>query len=292
MLYWIIVGIAWVVGAILFAVIGVLATRRMVRVHVREGHNDVLVPLFLTAGVIYAVLLAFMVIAMWETYDNAKANVAEEASLLVPMYRQAEDFSPDTSVVMHQLIRDYAEGVLDQWDRFTKTALGSTSARITVDNMIYLFGTMVPATASRQIVDTQFFATFSQLMEDRNKRLLQASESLSWIMWVAAIGGGVVTVGMAFVLYMDKPAPQVVMVSVLSALIGTLLFIMMVLDKPFLGPMAIAPEPFEATLSLLKQIDGDFNAINAHQGIIDPKSIPETAPAASAGESKGESNAH
>jgi hypothetical protein len=97
---------------------------------------------------------------------------------------------------------------------------------------------------------------------------------------------------MAFVLYMDKPAPQVVMVSVLSALIGTLLFIMMVLDKPFLGPMAIAPEPFEATLSLLKQIDGDFNAINAHQGIIDPKSIPETAPAASAGESKGESNAH
>jgi len=96
------------------------------------------------------------------------------------------------------------------------------------------------------------------LLLDRNKRLLQASESLSWVMWVAAVGGGMITVGMSFVLYMDKPRPQVVMTSVLAALIGVLLFIMAVFNHPFQGPLAITPEPFESSIKLFDQIDGDF----------------------------------
>jgi hypothetical protein len=50
-------------GAVLYAVVGVLIGRKIVRHQVAEGHNDVLVPVFLTAGVIYAVLLGFTVIA-------------------------------------------------------------------------------------------------------------------------------------------------------------------------------------------------------------------------------------
>src|SRR5579872_2818993 len=53
-------------GTVLFGVVGVLVGRRIVRHHVAEGHNDVLVPLFMTAGVIYAVLLGFTVVAEWE----------------------------------------------------------------------------------------------------------------------------------------------------------------------------------------------------------------------------------
>jgi hypothetical protein len=282
------VGIAWVGGSILFAVVGVLATRHLMRPHVREGHNDVLVPLFLTAGVIYAVLLAFMVIAMWETYDNADANVNEEASLLAPMYRQAMDFSPEKGVEMRKLIRDYAEEVIAGWDQFSATGNGSAAARISTDRMVYLFGTLTPATKGREIVDSQFMATFSQLIVDRNKRLFEAAASLSWIMWAAAVGGGVITVGMSFVLYMDKPMPQVVMVSVLAALIGILLFFMMMLNKPFQGPLAIRPEAFEAMIKTLDAIEGDFQKFVAEDQ--SGGATPNAAP--SAGASNGEEHAH
>ncbi len=39
-------------GAIAYGVIGVVVGRKIIHRHVAEGHNDVLVPLFLTAGVI------------------------------------------------------------------------------------------------------------------------------------------------------------------------------------------------------------------------------------------------
>ena len=46
-------------GAVLYGVLAVHVGRRIAHKHVGEGHNDVLVPVFLTAGVIYAVLLGF-----------------------------------------------------------------------------------------------------------------------------------------------------------------------------------------------------------------------------------------
>jgi hypothetical protein len=257
-MYWVLLAVACVGGAAVYAVTGVVLGRKFTHGAVAEGHNDVLVPLFLTAGVIYAVLLGFLVIGMWEAYDAAHANTAEEASLLVPLYRQSEIMSPEKGVEMRHLLRDYAEHVASGWKNFTKTGRGSPEARKTADEIIKVFGTLTAATKAREIVDAQFLQTFSQLLLDRNKRLLYASESLSWIMWFAAVGGGVVTVGMSFVLYMDRVRPHVIMTSVLSMLIGVLLFIMAVLNKPFVGPLGISPEPFEASLQLFDQIDSDF----------------------------------
>jgi hypothetical protein len=254
-------GILSLGGSILFAVAGVLIGRKFNQERVAEGHNDVLVPLFLTAGVIYAVLLAFIVIAMWESYDNAKANTAEEASLLVPLYRDSLSMAPEKGAEMRALLREYAEGVVDGWGRFRVTAQGSPAARLTVDKMLLFYGTLMPATRVREIIATQYLDTLSQMLIDRNKRLLQASETLSWVMWVAAIGGGIVTVGMSFFLYMDRPLLQLMMTSVLSALIGMLLFIMVILERPFLGPLGIEPEPFESSLKLFDQIDADVKQI-------------------------------
>ena len=75
------------------------------------------------------------------------------------------------------------------------------------------------------------------------------------------IGGAMVTIGMTFVLYMDNPMPQYVMTSVLSLGIGLLLFLMAVLNRPFVGPLGLEPEPYEASLKLFDQIDDDFRKI-------------------------------
>jgi hypothetical protein len=247
--YYTIMGILSLGGSILFAA------------RVAEGHNDVLVPLFLTAGVIYAVLLAFIVIAMWESYDGAKANTAEEASLLVPLYRDSLSMAPEKGAEMRFLLREYAHGVIDGWERFRETAQGAPAARVTVDKMLLFYGTLMPATRVREIIAEQYLGTLSQMLLDRNKRLLQAAETLSWVMWAAAIGGGIITVGMSFFLYMDRPLLQLMVTSVLSVLIGMLLFIMVILERPFLGPLGIEPEPFEASLKLFDQIDGDVKNI-------------------------------
>jgi hypothetical protein len=252
----VLLAILFVGGAIAYAVVGVLVARKYVHGHVAEGHNDVLVPLFLTAGVIYAVLLGFMVVAVWESYDAAHANAAEEAAMLVPLYRQTVDMAPEKGEEMRKLIREYAEDVVkEEWESLRATGKASQKARKDVGDIVRFFGTLTPATKVREIVAAQFLQTFSQVVLDRNKRVLQASESLSWIMWLGAAGGGIITIGMSFILFMDRAWPHVLMTSVLAALIGMLLFMMAMLSRPFVGPLALQPEPFETSLQAFDDID-------------------------------------
>ena len=252
----ILLALVFVGGAILYGVVGVLAGRKFIHPHVAEGHNDVLVPLFLTAGVIYAVLLGFMVVAVWESYDAAHSTAAEEAATLVPLYRQTNDMAPVPGGKMRVLIRAYAEAVAtDEWPSLEATGHASEKARKITGDIMRVYGTLNPATKVREIIDAQFLSTFSELLIDRNKRLMQASESLSWIMWLGAIGGGVIVVGMSFILYMDTWWPQMLMAGVMSALIGMLLFMMAVLSRPFVGPLALEPAPFESSLKVFDDID-------------------------------------
>jgi len=246
--------IVFIGGAVLYGVGGVFVGRRLTHRHVAEGHNDVLVPVFLTAGVIYAVLLGFTVIAEWEFYDAAKTNTAEEAALLVPLYRQTRVMEEGKGGEMRHLIRTYAEHVVTGWEGFAHGAR-NTNAGAATNEIIRVFSTMVPASKARELVAAQFLQNFSQMVFKRNKRYAHAAETLSPLMWMGIIIGGLVTIGFTFIVYMERAWPHVAAVGVLSALIGLLLFVAALFSRPFHGSLGIDPAPFEQVLVVFDQVD-------------------------------------
>jgi multisubunit Na+/H+ antiporter MnhC subunit len=247
-------GFMFVGGGVLFAVLGVLGGRRLVHHQVAEGHNDVLVPVFLTAGVIYAVLLGFMVVAVWEAYDAAHANVAEEAALLVPLYRQSEALPAEQADALRKALHEYAEQVVSGWDRFVH-GRRNVEAGAAMQNLFTTFGALKPVTKAQELTAAQFMTSLNLMLLDRNKRYMHAAESLSWIMWLAAVGGGVVTVALTFLIFMERTWPHVLAVSIMAAMIALLLFTIAVLSRPFLGPLAIEAAPFETSLAVFNDID-------------------------------------
>jgi hypothetical protein len=253
----ILIAILFVGGFTLFGAIGTIVVRKRLHGKVAEGHNDVLVPIFATAGVIYAVLLGFMVVGEWEAYDAARANTGEEAAVLVPLYRQTTVMDAKGRDAMRKVLREYAHHVVEGWERF---AHGERNRRAGHDanELLAVIGSLNYENKSQELIAAQFLQTYSQLVLDRNKRYVQAADSLSWLMWFAAVGGGIVTVTMTFLLYMERCWPQVLAVSVMSALIGMLLFTMALLSRPFLGPLAIDPAPFEQSISVFDDVDNGF----------------------------------
>ena len=67
-------------AASLAAVGGLELVRRLVPTETRQKHNDVAGFIYAALGVIYAVLLALVVIAAWEGYERARITVEDEAN--------------------------------------------------------------------------------------------------------------------------------------------------------------------------------------------------------------------
>jgi uncharacterized membrane protein YdcZ (DUF606 family) len=242
--------------SVLFAVAGVLLGRALARGHVLEGHNDVIAPIFVTAGVIYAVLLGFLVVAVWESYDAASANAAHEATTLTTLYRLTAGMRhPEERVEMRAGIRAYTQAVIDdEWASLALTGKPSPLTRAAMGRIYTAFSHM-PLSESGSQVNGSFLRALSTIINDRNRRVVQAGESLPWILWVGLTLGGAIVVGMTFIMYMEQTWPHVLASSVLAALIGTLLFVTILLDHPFAGPLALDPGPFEYAVGVYDSVD-------------------------------------
>ncbi len=241
--------------SVVFAVGMVALTRRLLHGRVREGHNDVLVPLFLTAGTLYAVLLGFLVIAVWESYGSASDNSAEEASTLTTLYRQTNGMPSAEQGEMRKLLREYDEAVIDQeWAIQAATGGGGSKARKAIGDLYRAYSTMPREEASSPI-NVEFLNTLRTVADHRNRRTLQASEHLPNVLWLELMFGGALVIALAALLYMELRWAQMLATSLVAVLIGTLLLVTLLLNQPFKGPLALQPEGFEHSLTVFDSVD-------------------------------------
>ena len=252
-------GVLMIGGPALYAVAGVWLSRRIQHGRVQEGHNDVLVPIFLNAGVLLAVLLGFMVVAVWESYDAAKDNVAMEAAALVPLYRATLALPKDAGDHMREIAREYVHEVIeDEWASQSATGKASSRARKQVGNLFRAFGDVTISPEIKKdypFICTVLMQSINEVTSDRNKRNIQANEGVPTVMWFAIFGGSLLIVSMSCIIYMERPVPHMIMAATMASLIGLLPFSCLILSHPFRGPVAVSPESFEKTLVVFDDVD-------------------------------------
>src|SRR3712207_2597899 len=111
-------GVLVVVGACLAAVAGLELVQRLVPAEKRQEHNDVAGFLYAVVGVVYAVLLALLVIAVWEQFARANETVESEANGVAEVAWLAHRLPDPERHELQEHARSYAEAVVDEeWPR-------------------------------------------------------------------------------------------------------------------------------------------------------------------------------
>src|SRR5215216_4771340 len=109
------------------AVVGLVLVQRLVPPDLREEQNDVAGFIYAVLGVAYAVLLAFVVIAVWQDYETAQTNVESEAHELAGVYFLASQMPEPQRTRVQDLARTYARVVVEEeWPMMER---GQTSPR-------------------------------------------------------------------------------------------------------------------------------------------------------------------
>ena len=102
-----------VIGTVcLVALAGLELVQRLVPADSRSPHNDVAGFIYAALGVIYAVLMALVVIAVWEEFQTASETVEQEANALAEIFWLAHRLPEPEGVELQELARGYAEEVV------------------------------------------------------------------------------------------------------------------------------------------------------------------------------------
>ncbi|MBV9233150.1 MAG: DUF4239 domain-containing protein, partial [Candidatus Eremiobacteraeota bacterium] len=200
---------------------------------VRIAHNDRAGFILAVIGVIYAVLLAFVAIGVWERFQRAEERSYDEAGALATIYRDADSFAGPRR--LRTTVRQYVGEVIDdEWPRMRRGERSSISQALleSIDRQIRA----LPANSVRlQTVHAQMMAAADTALKDRQARLTVDFIGINGILWAVLIAGAYITVAFTYLFGFDRTIMQQLMIGGLSLMIGLVVFLTMALDFPYRG---------------------------------------------------------
>ena len=241
-------GLLMVAVSVLIAVTGLMLVQRLVPLRLRKEHNDVAGFIYAVLGVIYAVLIALVVIAVWEDFAAARDTVEREASELDDVFRLAHSLPEPEGRQLQELARSYARVVVDEEWALMAQARTSPRAWELLDEMTLHFENVEVRTKAEQVRYAEALARMDELADARNARLVEAGEGIPTVLWGVLAVGGILVVGFAYLFGLENTLVHNLMVGALALLISSVLFTIGVLEYPFSGDVRVSPEAFELVL--------------------------------------------
>jgi len=245
---------SWMIVVVLTAsfvaisICGLTLVRRFIPIHKLKVHNDVAGFIFATIGVIYAVMLAFMVMVSWQNFEGATKIVEKEASCLAAIYRDSQPLGNNFKLEVRSAIKDYIGSIIkDEWKTLTR---GEQSEKTQVfSNKIWnLYGSYTPKTDIQKIFFAESVRKMNEVGELRRMRIIESQAGIPSVLWVILFSGALITISFTFFFGTENFGAQLLMTSILAALIALILFAIMSLDFPFTGDQTISPKPMKFIL--------------------------------------------
>src|ERR687894_2818567 len=184
----IVYGLLVVGGACLSAVLGLVLVQRLVPTTRRQEHNDVAGFIYAVVGVIYAVLLALVVIAVWEEHEEAKATVREEANGLADVFWLAHSLPEPEGPRLQELARSYATVVAEEeWELMARGGGSSPEAWALMDEMRLGMQGIEVRTPADQVLFEQGLELVDGLADARRERMVEAEEGIPAVLWAVLV---------------------------------------------------------------------------------------------------------
>jgi Protein of unknown function (DUF4239) len=246
-------GFVFVGGAVGLAIGGMLLVRRSVTLSTLESHNQVAGYIYSVVGVVYAVLLAFIAIVVWQQHTQVQSQIEQEANQLGDLYRNAQVFSEEVRARLQNQIRAYSRIVVErEWPAMAK---GETNADAwAAYNQLWRAYQQVEARNDREkLWYSKSLDQLDQLGDYRRLRLLSNRAAVPALMWVVLLATGIITIGFSFFFGTPNSSAQALMTAALSATIGFVLFLIWALNHPFAGLVRVEPAAFHQLRNIIDQ---------------------------------------
>ena len=224
------------------------ATFRLVGLELRRRHFEVGTTVFLQAGVIYAVFLAFIFGQALTSFVEADNAVDQECAALHGASMIAAALPAKQRSEMKDALQTYIAAVIDpEWRVMRETRFESPVAEAAQVALLERANTL-DLTAVRDVAaQTRLVALLVEAHRDREERIFQAGQGIPAGLWTMVLAYCGVLVALVFFSSLENAWSHATMSAIFGALNAIVLLACFLLQYPFEGPFRLAPTSFAAT---------------------------------------------
>jgi hypothetical protein len=245
------VALAVVAAFELYSVGLVLLCRRKIGVDRLQLNNEVAGFKFAVIGVLYAVLLGFVVIAVWENFRTTEVAVRSEAKAITDLNQLSYALPEDSGSVVRKMLLDYAEQVRrSEWLAMAQGKPSHTASHALAHLTQSIIGLKAEDFRGLALYQ-QALRLLASVEDNRAERLDSANGSVPVVLWLVLIAGAMITLGYPAFFGTTNLLAQTLMTAALAGLVALALLPALVLDFPFTGEVRISIAPFKQALQQL-----------------------------------------
>jgi hypothetical protein len=243
-----------VLGCVAASLLFVWMLNRVWPAERRRDHNDIIGWQVGVLGTTYAVILGFMLYAVWTSFQDANVNAETEANCLVSVYRVANGLPAEQRDQVHKLARQYVDIVITQeWPAMEGGDFGYAGHQ-TIEQLWSAVLQTKPDSFGQQTAMNLALTEIDSMTEHRRLRQLQSQSKLPAILWIVLIVGGIITMLSSCMFGIDNLILHALQVVSLTLLLSLILVAIADIDRPFQGVVHVHPSGFERARQTFAQL--------------------------------------
>lgn len=239
------------------AMFGPIVVRRYVTLEKLAKNNEVAGFKFAVVGVLYAVLLAFAIIVVWQRFSDAENNVATEAGAAANIYRLSQGINGQPGITLRGALTNYLRVVISEGWPLMERGSPSTSAREALDGVYKAVLTLESPEQRNTALVSEILRQLDTITQMRRARLSAAVGLVPGVIWPILFGGAAITMAYTFFFGSQNLGAQVLMTGMLSIIIFSGLLTAIVIDHPFAGVVKVTPHALTRVLEDFGSMPGD-----------------------------------
>lgn len=244
----------WVVGLVVIgiwtglALLGLSIFHRIVDVQTRQKDTETVGLTFAIVAVVYAVLIAFIVVDVFESSAKADQVATAEANKLSNLMFDSAGLPPRIAEEVRGDLNEYVDIVVkSEWPSQQKGKLGDAVFEPGWTVLAHLstrLAVFEPATMGQNVNKGEMLHTMNDLIKARRSRILAAGEHLPGVVWEILLLAGAVAVGYTYLFGAHNFRIHMAITGLISATIALVFVLIIALDYPFRGEVSVSDEAF------------------------------------------------
>jgi hypothetical protein len=194
-------------------------------------------------GTIFALLVAFVAVQVWNDFDKAKLAVATEASALRAVDVFAETLPDEQRTQLRALVKQHIEEAVNrEWPAMAHERLTLASLSTHLVEAQRLTVLMKPQDESQRTAQREIVAALNRASDARRQRIIISQSEVGPVKWAAILLMGLCALIAIAIVHSDNRLTCAIAVALFATGLALSSLLIAAYSRPFTGEISVKPE--------------------------------------------------